>query len=96
MTNTTKGGATVSGSIQQVFADASGAPGLYSCGDYTWGFDFLAGEIRSHGVRIPQGHHAGFKRAHALCEWAYRRDLEKLTTAEWRARNVALYAEEVR
>jgi hypothetical protein len=81
--------------VSQIFSDASGAPALVRSGDFTWSFDFIAGEVRYHRVGGPS-RNAGVKKSIALAQHAYTSELRKRLGNgfdAWVAASVALYAE---
>jgi hypothetical protein len=74
------------------YSDASGAPAVLSHGGYVFAMDFIAGEVTCNCIRPASGSRTASKVAVAKVRANYKRMIERDTTADWRARNVALYA----
>lgn len=82
-------------SFLRPYSDASGAPVVLAHGGYVFAMDFIAGEITCNCIRPASGSRTSSKIAAAKVRARYQHMLDRDTTAEWRARNVALYASPV-
>lgn len=73
-----------------VYADGSGAPGHLFCQGFLFAFDFIKGEARTYGKN-------GSRRVPAKVLRMVHADVDALMSAnltdEWRALNVAMYAD---
>jgi hypothetical protein len=83
---------SVTGKIDRIYEDASGAPAVMSCDGFMYAMDYIGGEIKTTGLRV-NGTRRQLLKAKSMCEAAYRKMLFAQTTPEWRASNVALYKE---
>ena len=79
----------VTGQIETLYSDGSGAPAVLACDGYRFALDY-PGEIRCRA--LGNGSH----RAASAARREYLRQIEQLASAEWRRLNLEMYPLAVR
>ncbi len=91
MVYTAKAAVEISGF--QKYEDASGAPAVVRVADFSYAADFIGGEVRLTCIKSPNNGRRASEVAAERARKTYAAFIGENTTSEWRAANVAMYAE---